>query len=827
MHSNIPSNRVTHFVPRETLLSEMEKPPENSTRQTRIIVLSGMGGCGKTQLALAYCEKLATAGRHIAILWIDAGSPVSIMQSYVRIARMFSGAMSEAIMPGNEAMTFVKNTISSWRNRWLVVFDNYDNPSAFQDHPIHDYLPQGPNGTILFTSRHTSAERLGQLIPAGNMELKECLELLFLRAYSKEEEKIGTEIAEALGYLALAIDQAGVYIRSRNLPLDEFLPHFEAQKERVMSAIPETWEYWRQRPGHESEADQKVPLCVFTTWELSFSQIRGTNLELQQKASFLSFAGFLNNNGICEEYFRALSEEPHPPWMDGLLVKEKGVWDSGMFRELCKEFHSLSLIQSFGGPDSSVSFIIHPLVSEWARLRLPPMDRKKYLMESIEALTSFLRTTKPETLSASKRQELVLHIKTCCRNNGEFLNSETEGLATLPESSSAFARFNSGQGLYADAMILQKQAIAALRKAHPPAHERLIREVLGLARIYRKAAKYTKTITTCKEILADAEKDLGPRHPLILATQYEIAEAFRHQGQYKEAEKVHKRCFEDREAAIGPEHPDTLASAEGLSETTRRLAQYDTAEALQRRVLASYQRQLDPNDLQISSCYHVLGAVMRDKGQYAEAEKMHREALRIREKELGKDHPETLNSVNNLALVLRDRKKSAESEAMHRRALEGRRKMLGPDHQQFLTSCSNLARVLCDQGRYQEALELQQTALEKGAAIDGPSHPYTLGSCKYLADIHFALRNLNAAKDLYTRSMEGNSVALGPEHPDTLSCVKGLADVLSSQGDLGEALKLYERCYDGRCKIFATDHPAIRECLQAMKNTQRRLSSDT
>ena len=141
-------------------------------------------------------------------------------------------------------------------------------------------------GAIFFTSRHAHFERLGYTIRITQMTEDESLELLLHQSKHERSYKNiaeGKKIVKKLGYLPLAMDQAGAYISTRNLPFQLFARHYDERREVVFKHTLLLWEY-RKRLGDDKD---KTLLSVFTTWELSFQQI-GKNKEQAMMATFLS-----------------------------------------------------------------------------------------------------------------------------------------------------------------------------------------------------------------------------------------------------------------------------------------------------------------------------------------------------------------------------------------------------------------------------------------------------------------------------------------------------------------------------------------------------------
>jgi hypothetical protein len=290
---------------------------------------------------------------------------------------------------------FVKTTISKWERRWLMMFDNFDEPKAFEKKSIHHYIPDSILASVLFTSQNHDTSRLGKEISVERMSHGECLQLLlrksepYTKPYTEHEVAHCKTIAHTLGYLALAIDQAGAYICEQALDLDEFLPHYDRKNERMLNNVPDLWEYTKRL----SDSEKETWLSVATTWELSLEQLARSSAGVQvtHVLRVLSLAAFLDNTTISERYFRAYFHERHPTWMEPF--KSDGEWDSDSFRDVLAKLHKHSLVQCFGTDSresNDLQFSLHPLVSEWTRLPMKILVRENMTIQAIEALTSYL-----------------------------------------------------------------------------------------------------------------------------------------------------------------------------------------------------------------------------------------------------------------------------------------------------------------------------------------------------------------------------------------------------------------------------------------------------
>jgi hypothetical protein len=361
----VPAQRVSHFVNRPKILQRIGEAIEGSGVNPAVLVLTGVGGQGKTQLALEFCRK--AAGDYKAIFWIDASSEVSTVRSFEKIvAKICEAGQEFADSPAKIA--FVKETLRTWPEPWLLVFDNYDSPQAFRN--LTDFFPASygeAKNCILVTSRTALSERLGTCVKVDGLAEDEALELLTSRspAAQRSDMQEGKKIAKQLGYLALAIDQAAAYISIRQLPLSLFTEHYEKRKEFILKHTPDSlWEY-RTRTGQNGNGSGEN-LSVLTTWELSFLQIQGNDQEREELGNFLTQSAFLDPTSISEGLFSNFfqvctkAQGEYPSWMSPFLCD--GSWDSFQFQDAIIGLMNLSLIQTVSFTNDGVHFSLHPLI---------------------------------------------------------------------------------------------------------------------------------------------------------------------------------------------------------------------------------------------------------------------------------------------------------------------------------------------------------------------------------------------------------------------------------------------------------------------------------
>ncbi|KAI9776252.1 MAG: hypothetical protein M1839_000486 [Geoglossum umbratile] len=787
--------QVSQFVGRVELLKEIEIAFTNPIGKVfpKIVVLLGMGGQGKTQLAIEYCRAARKSGQFQAIFWIDASSSNSVSRGFEIVAEKIS-SVGRVFDDTESKIAFAKETLGQWRNPWLMVFDNYDQPSEFRN--ITTYFPQGETGAILFTSRHADSERLGTTIRVMRMAENEGLELLLRQSKLESNDgnaAEGRKVIRKLGYLPLAIDQAGAYISARKLPLQLFAKHYNERKEFVLKHTPSLWEY-RRRLGEDKD---ETLLSVFTTWELSFQQIGKNEDERAIIGHFLTLSAFFDATNVGEDLFRShlASTNKPPKWIKNFV--SRGLWDQYKYQDIIVELLNLSLLQNVDIGNERSHFSLHPLVTDWLKLRTDQKSRQKYTMEATTILTNYIDAQDQRALPLQMKLDILSHVDVCLQNDREYLRELDEldesDLLSLRRSAFTLGVFYRIQGRLAEAEAMYKRALAGYEKALGPDHTSTLDTVNNLGGLYSDQGRLAEAEAMYKRALAGNEKALGPDHTSTLDTVNNLGSLYSGQGRLAEAEAMYKRALAGNEKALGPDHTSTLGTVNNLGNLYSDQGRLAEAEAMYKWALAGYEKALGPGHTSTLGTVNNLGSLYSDQGRLAEAEAMYKRALAGYEKALGPDHTSTLSTVNNLGNLYKGQGRFAEAEAMHERALAGKEKALGPDHTSTLSTVNNLGNLYSDQGRFAEAEAMYERALAGYEKALGPDHTSTLSTVNNLGSLYNGQGRFAEAEAMYKRALAGKEKALGPDHTSTLRTVNNLGSLYKGQGRLAEAEAMYNR----------------------------------
>ena len=438
--------RVRNLVPRDDVVGDIRAAfSASGGEEPHVVILQGMGGQGKTQLALEYCRQGRRNHWYAGIFWVDSSDALSAAKAV--------GAISRKLHPGQAAsdddtqVGNTKDTLESWTAPWLIVFDNYDDPRRF---PVKKFYPASALGHVLITSRSPALSAEGRLIRVPDMSESEGVDLLFSRgglSRDSDSEGCAKQIVKRLGYLPLAIAQAGAYLgrRRHTMAVGDFLAYYERRTASVLSYTPDVWEYL----GHTaaSATHEENIKSVFTTWNFSL-ELLGETADADHKMLILFLLAFFSISDISESLFVSYYDSfdaargDRPVWLE--YLGEGNAWSRDRFRDVVNEFSDYSLISTAQERDDesgprSIHVSLHPLVRDWIVLRLDDATRKSCYETASHMLAHDVlrfRWTLPYhwgfRLDSTQRNTYLSHINVWEANHANMRSDELPMIVSLP-----------------------------------------------------------------------------------------------------------------------------------------------------------------------------------------------------------------------------------------------------------------------------------------------------------------------------------------------------------------------------------------------------------
>jgi tetratricopeptide (TPR) repeat protein len=606
-----------------------------------------------------------------------------------------------------------------------LVIDNADNP----DMDISTIFPVGNRGSILVTTRNP---RCTIHASAGSHELGEMgLEdgvKLFLRAANLEDassELIQEEaraIVKTLGFLALAIVQAGAYVQQGLCSIDEYCDVYGRRRERLLNHL-------------SHQAGSSYGFSVYTTWEVSLDAIKSRSDKTSKHAvELIQILGFFHHDNITDEIFErswknTRNEKDIQKNLAGMFyISEEGgsEWDpTSMIREAAVLLASFSLIKL---DLIHHSMSMHPLVHAWARDRLSEDLRQHYRAAAGYTLSSAIS----KTFHASDykfRRILVPHIDSYLQCSSTVLRYSDEDQV---EMSDRFSLPFAENGRLKDSMELREKTLAARQRTLGSEDPNTLDAMYYLALSYHDLGRYQEAMDLLEKTFEVSQKTLGSEHPDTLRAMNYLATSHRDLGRHQEAMELLEKTFKASQKTLGSEHPDTLRAMYYLAASYSCLGRHQEAMELLEKTFEARQRTLGSEHPDTLSAMNGLGISYSDLGRRQEAMELGKKTLGARQRTLGSEHPNTLAAMSNLACRYSDLGRHQDAMELEEKTSEARQRTLGSEHPDTLLAMYNLADSYSDLGRHQEAIALSRKAFEGRKRILGSEHPYTLDSMNLL-----------------------------------------------------------------------------------------------
>jgi tetratricopeptide (TPR) repeat protein len=746
-----PSRGISQLVEREAELYNLEQALSSADKdKPRCAVLIGMGGQGKTSLAIEYCRRSVKDKRYRTILWIDASSPLALERSFSTCADRIS---SETRKLDDLASTvqFVKDALEG--HDWLIVFDNYDHPEDFDD--FSNFHPDHGNGAVLITSRHADAAILGTGLQLEGMKEDEGIELLLRRTkFNKGERDVrtaATQILQRLGNLPLAIDQAGAYMAARSLSPLAFLQQYDKRAEHYFGQTPKVWDYKRQA----SEETKAFPLSVRTTWEMSLEQISNDEGRRESLEHLLALSAFLGGADITSLVYGAFcdSENEPPSWMS--VFATSGSWDAYNYEDMITELSRLSLLQQMTTDNDECIFSLHPLIRDWVQLRVPQQRRTEYVVESAIVLASYVnKHVTTSSLPTSRR--ILSYQDALVQSMSRFSNPDVQlGAGTLRGAGRCFALFYNLHGRYNDAEVLLNKVRANDERQHGPTHPFLLDTTRHLASVLKNQGQHIKAQQLLEPVLKKAES-VSDSAPEVLELRMELAAVYAKQDKVEESRIIHENLLEHYTSHTGSHSGQVLRCLEQLGQLHRWQGKHEAAIGYFTRVLEKYETKIGHDELHTFRVIVHLANTRRALSQYAEAEQLLLRAIKGLENSVGIYHPDTAGAHVDIAISFRCIGQFEKAESHFALAFDGFSKSLGPDHPDTLRAMMNFAILLDRRGRIAEATVLYKQVLAGRLKKLGSGHAYTMRTVERLAYVLWLQDEREEAEALATRILTSN-----------------------------------------------------------------------
>ena len=778
----------------------------------RVWVVYGLGGCGKTRLALEAAFQAQEEG--VAVWWVSAADPASLVAGMRAVGRRVG--VSDAELEHGDATDVIWQYLAGRVDQWLLVVDNADDPQvlAGAGRSVAEgrgWLRPAPGqaGRVLVTSRDGRAtswgswcrrHRLGVLPPEEAAAV--------LADHAGHHPDLGSEadargLAVRLGGLPLALKIAGAYLAdAAETPL-VFAEAGQIRSYRQYQRAIDSGDFDSVFPaaGQDMTQEQAREL-IGRTWDLTLDLLEAR--QMPEARPLLRLLAVFADAPLPYQLFlhpATLAASPLFAGMTGprLWHVIRTLDDSGL----------LDLASSGDDPDVISVARLHPLVRDTSRLSTPPADRLAFLELAVGLVRRAAgQTGRPDNDPATwPAWQLIAphatHLLAMLNPQAESPDKTATDAAYAAHRAALYQR---EQGLYAQAEDQFREVLAARLRVQGPDHPYTLAARHEIAREMAARGDHAGAEAEYRDVLAAQLRVQGADHRDTLAARHEIARMMAAQGDHAGAEAEYRDVLAAELRVLGPDDPHTLTTRYAVAYEMAARWDHAGAEAEYRDVLAAELRVLGPDHPSTLATREEI-ALMAAQGDRAGADAEYRDVLAARLRVQGPDHPDTLTTRHDVAHEMAARGDHAGADAEYRDVLAARLRVQGPDHPHTLSARHEIARMMAAQGDHAGAEAEYRDVLAARLRVLGPDHPDTLTSRHEIAREMAARGDHAGAEAEYRDVLAAQLRVQGPDHPHTLTARHEIARMMAAQGDHAGAEAEYRDVLAAKLRVLGPDHP--------------------
>jgi hypothetical protein len=694
--------------------------------------------------------------------------------------------------------------------RWLLIFDNAENPDE-----LNSVIPRGP-GHVLITSRDLRWMDIVDAVPVDVFTRQESVDFLTKRVPYAISREDADRLAEALGDLPLALEQAGALQSQTGMPVDEYLRLLDRHLSSLMAEgkppeypksmsaawalsvstletkLPEAVELLRclaffgpepvpravfsgsaQQLGERLVTILRDPILLsramgeLNRYALAKIDIPGRTIQVHRLVQALVRESLEDHDRdrIRHEVHRLMVEAaPDDPTRSEGWKHYQSLLPHAMPAGLpaCQneDVHSLALnfveyLWHAGTHNLAVRYI-GEFEKNWIETagedHLDVLRLRRQRANAIRSLGRFGEAYEID-------QALLAQMRRIDSTDNEFRDLELQTINSIGADMRA-------QGDFRGALEHDRESLRRHEEAYESNDPRLLRAVNNLALDYGLISDFVTARELHQRSYTGMEEGEGIAAPDLLSTWSGLVRSVRLSGTYQEAVDVGEQAYAYGVDVLGPEHPVTLRAGIDLAIAHRRAGDYEKSVELATETHGRCRRlfgRRHPDTLASAIC---LSNIQRSMDQIDAAYEAVQSALSLYKEVYGEDHPYYYGCEGNLGILHRVRGEVERARIANEHALKGLENRLGRDHLYPLTVATNLATDLAELGDLRSAHGLSADTLPRLRALLGDEHPMSL-ACAANRALNLLADEEEEGTALYEETLDKYVEVLGPGHFDT------------------------------------------------------------
>lgn len=777
-HWIVPFGRNRQFVGRGSILEELFAiiPPSVDKDNCQRTAIEGLGGVGKTQIALEAAFQVRDMHPDCDIFWVPAVGVTNFENAYRKIGQELG------IKGIDDDKADIKSLVREALNcesagSWLLIIDNADDIELFTGNAsISTYLPSSYNGSILFTTRdhRATVELSATPITVGKLERGESQKLLETsskRAQLRNPEDT-TKLLDFLEDLPLAIKQASTYMAKEGISTTEYLEFCQSSEADAMNLLSEDF--------RDLYRYNEIPNPVVKTFRISFEKISKRD---PLAADYLRFISFLSDKDIPRSLL--------PPAEKFEATKAIGTLKGYAF-----------ITEQEEGDIYDIHRLARLSMLNWLTTT---GDRQQWATKVSQQLANVF----PWPLSSNKTvwMRYIPH----AQNFTKFLadTNDAKAEATLLRMLGIAFEY---LGRYEEAEDLFKKVLGLVGEVRGEAVADKLAITSDLARVLYLQDRYEAAERMLEEMLSLRQATHEKSFYTVMEMRL-LAEALTKQHKFEESESMEWQTLKLVKEILGKRHPgnNELDTRTANVDNNKALMFYEEAESL-------YQQAQEKNSSlkdQILFLMTEFTSRIQTQGKYEEAEQMLRRLLPLMRTSLGDDDISTIDTMVMLGQTLCSQEKSKSEEAVEilRQALALRQELQGGSHPSTLFTMQSLGVALCHVGNPKEAVTILRQTLLQQQKVQGEAHVDTLLTMHFLGIALYEEGSSKEAVKILRQTLVLDQKVRGETHPSTLNTMRRLGIALYYEGNSKEAVNILLQARDLHQETRHPDRGMIQEWI--------------
>nr|WP_221382472.1 FxSxx-COOH system tetratricopeptide repeat protein [Actinoplanes polyasparticus] len=775
--------RNTSFTGRDATLEELRERLNSSTAQTGPAVLQGIGGVGKTQIAVEYLHRFAAD--YDVVWWISADQPQLVVTALADLAGELGLTIAGSGRADDEAAAVLEALrLGKPSKRWILVFDNTEDPEH-----VRRFLPNG-GGDVIVTTPGQEWSRTAWTLDINVFDRSESRTLLTNRVPGLTDAD-ADQIAAKLGDLPLAVEQAAMWLATTAMSAHSYLEILDQQLPRILNEPPP--------PGYRHPAAE--------TWRLSQKRLRVASPAAAFLVELLAFlapepipAGLLDSPGMA----------------DALAVHDPALRDRLMRNSLVREATRFGLARV----DSAVHALrMHRLVQSVIMGDLAPEEQSRR-REQIHVILAKAQPGEPsdqrnwpvyqgllahlEPSGALDSDDIEVHALTIdmvryLRYRGDFAGSArladralTNWEPRLGQDHLSVLRLRSelgnillARGDYQDALEIEQQVVARMTALRGETYPYALIALSGAAAAYAGLGQYGQAVELGDKVLVHWQATVGDSNLRTVLARNNLAQWLYLAGDFSRARELGEQVAKDSEEFLGAVSRDTLLHKCNLGRFLRADGDLVRSEAVLRETLESCLTALDKGHRVTATAQRELATTLRRLGQLEEARKQVEKAAATLTIGVA-EHPDAFACELELAAISAADGKPDVAVTGAREAWSRYQRVLGDRHPFTLAAANDLAIYLVAAGAAgpPEARALLSATVDGFREVLTDVHPYVSICRMNFSSVLFSAGETVAAQQLDTVVLSDLRERLrNRSHPVAVAAARNLATSRLATGD--------------------------------------------